>query len=110
MSMALDLRCLTVLLMMPEAMELSVCMGIGPCGCPISSSEFLSTSLSLVLMNRPPNSASAAEAITFFRMDDTTNIASLCLVCDVGLNLSLRKKSPPPCLLPWMLTGNMHHC
>ena len=37
--MALDMRCLTVSLMMPEAVELSVCMGIGPCGCPISSSE-----------------------------------------------------------------------
>ena len=65
MSMALDLRCLTVSLMMPEAVELSVCMCIGPCGCPISSSEVLSTSPSLALTNRPPNSASAADAITF---------------------------------------------
>ena len=64
--MALDMRYLTVLLMIPEAMELSVCMGIGPCGFPISSSEVLSTSPSLELINRPPNSASAAEAITFF--------------------------------------------
>ena len=95
MSMALDLRCLTVSLMMPEAVELSVCMGIGPCGCPISSSEVLSTSPSLAVMNGHPNYASAAEAITFFRMDATTNIAPLCLVCDVGLNFSLRKKCPP---------------
>ena len=94
--MDLDLRCLTVSLMMPEAVELSVCMCIGPYGCPISSSEVLITSHSLVLMNRPPNSASAAEAIKFFRMDATTNIAPLCLVCDVGLNLSLRKKPPHP--------------
>ena len=95
MSMALDLLCLTVSLMMPEAVELSVCMGICPCGCTISSSEVMSTSTSLELMNRPPNSASAAEAITFFRMAATTNIAPLCLVCDVGLNLSLRKELPP---------------
>ena len=87
MSMALDLRCLTVSLMMPEAVELSVRMGVGPCGCPISSNEVLSTSPSLKLMNRPPNSTSAAEALTFFRMSATTNIDPLCLVYDVGLNL-----------------------
>ena len=99
MSMALDLRCLTVSLMMPEAVELSVCMGIGPCGCPISSSEVLSTSPSLALMNSLPDSASTTEAITFFRMATTTNIAPLCLVCEVGLKFSLRKKCPPTLLL-----------
>ena len=92
MSVDLDIRCLTASLMIPEAMELSVCMRIFPCGCPIYSSEVLSTSPSLAVMNGHPNYASAAEAITFFRMDATTNIASLCLVCEVGLNLSLRKK------------------
>ena len=80
-------------------MDLSICMGIGPCGCPISSSEVLSTSPSLVLMNRPPNYVSAAEAITFFRMAAATNIAPLCLVCDVGLNFSLKKKFPPTLIL-----------
>ena len=58
MSMDLDLRCLTVSLMMPKAVELSVYMGIGPCGCNIYSSEVLSTSPSLALVNRPPNSTS----------------------------------------------------
>ena len=96
MSMALDLHCLTVSLMMPEVVELSVCMGIGPCGCPISSSKVLINSPYLELMNRPPNYASTAEAITFIRMAATTDIAPLCLVCDVGLNLSLRKNPPPP--------------
>ena len=65
MYMALDLHCFTVSFMMSEAVELSVCMGIGPCGCLISSSEVLNTSPSLALMNRPPNSSSAAEALTF---------------------------------------------
>ena len=60
MSMRLDLRCLMVSLMMLDAMELSVCIGVGPCGCPISSNEVLSTYPSLALMNRPPSSASAA--------------------------------------------------
>ena len=99
MSVALDLRFLMVLLMMPEAVEFFVCMGIGPCGCPISSSGVMSTSPSLALMNRPPNSASVAEAITFFIMAATTNIAPLCLVFDVRLNFSLRKKFPPNLLL-----------
>ena len=99
MSVALDMRCLTFSLMMPDAVELYACMGIGPCGCLISSSEVLSASPSLALMNRPPNSASAAEAITFFRMAATINIAPLCLVFDVGLNLSLRKKFSPTLLL-----------
>ena len=65
MYVSLDIRCLTVLLMTPDAMELSVFIGVVPCGFPISSNEVLSTSPSLVLMNRPPNSDSAAEAITF---------------------------------------------
>ena len=97
--MALDLRFLTVSLMMPDAVELSVCIGVGPCGCPISSIEVLSTSPSLALMNRPPNSASAAEAITCFKMAAATNTAPLCLVREVGSNLLLRKKCPPTLLL-----------
>ena len=93
--MALDIRCLTVSFMMPDAVELSICMGIGTCGCPIYSSEVLITSPSLELMNSPPNSFSAAEAITFFRMATTTNITPLCLLCDVGLKFSHGKKCLP---------------
>ena len=85
--------------MMIDTVELSVCVGIDPCGCPISSNEVFSTSPYLAFMNRPPSSASTAEAITFFIMAATTNIAPLCLVCDVGLNLSLRKKCPPTLIL-----------
>ena len=102
MSMVLDLRCLTVLLMMPDAVELSVCMGVGPCWFPIYSNEVISTSPSLELMNRPPNSASAAYSITFFKMAATTNNSPLCLVCEVVLNFSLRKKFPT--------TYMMHYC
>ena len=85
--MDLDLCCLTVSFIMPDVVELSVCIGIVTCGCPISSSVVLITSPSLALMNRPPNYASADDAITFFRMAATTNIDPLCLVYDVGLNL-----------------------
>ena len=99
MSMALDLRCLTVLLMIPEVVELSVFIGVGPWGFTISSNEVLSIFSSLGLMNSPPNSSSAAEAINFFKMAATTNIAPLYLVCEVGLKFSLRKKCPPTLLL-----------
>ena len=110
MSMDLYLGCLTVSLIMPEAVELSVCMGIDPCGCPISSSEVMSTSPSLSLTNRPSNSTSAAEAITFFIIYATTNISPFGLVCDVRLNISRRNNPPPtPCFLPWTQTGKMHH-
>ena len=94
MSMDLDLRCLTDWLMMPEAMELSVFIGVVPCGCPMSSNEVLCTSSYFALINRPSKSASSAEAITFFKMAVTTNIAPLFLVCEVGLKISLRKKFP----------------
>ena len=97
--MALDLCCLTVLLMMPDAVELYVCIGVCPCGCTIYFNEVLSTSPSLALMNRPPNSTSAAEAITFLKMAATANTAPLCLVFEVGLNLSLMKKFPPTLFL-----------
>ena len=96
--MALDLCCLTVLLMMPYAVELSVFIGVGLCGYPVSSNEVLSTSPSLALMNWPPNYASAAEVITCFKMAATNNTAPLCLVREVGSNLSLRKECPPTLL------------
>ena len=99
MYVALDLRNLTVSLMMPESVELSICMGVDPCGCTISSDKVMSTSLSLAFMNRPPNAASAVEAIIFFRMAATTNISPLCLVCNVGLKFSLSNKCPPTLLL-----------
>ena len=37
MSIALERRCLIVSLAMPHAVELSTCMGVAGCGCPISS-------------------------------------------------------------------------
>ena len=92
--MALDMRCLTVSFMMPEAVELSICMGVGPCGCPISSNEVFSTSPYLAFMNRPPSSASTAEAITFFRMAATTNIAHYVWFVTLGYIFHLGRNAP----------------
>ena len=84
---------------MRDAVKLSVCIDVGPYGFPISSNEVLSTSPSLELTIRPPNSASAAEAITCFKMDATTNNYPLCLIHEIVSNLTLRKKCPPTLLL-----------
>ena len=97
--MSLDMCFFTVLLMMPESVELSVCVGVGPFGCPIYSNEVMITSPSLALINRPPNSASTAEAITCLKVAANTNTALLFLVREVGSNLSLRNKCSPTLLL-----------
>ena len=74
------MRCFTVSFMIPDAVEFSVCIGVWCWGCPIYSNVFLITSPSLALMNRPPTSASAADAMKIFRMAVTTNTYPLCLV------------------------------
>ena len=66
MSIDLDRLYLMVLLVMPEAVELSVLMGVGGCGCPISSRMVLKIMTSCQFTNNAPISASFAEAITFF--------------------------------------------
>ena len=64
MSIGLVLFGCTLLLTTPLAVELSVCIGVGGCGCPISANMFLMCTASLALMKSAPNSASAAEDIT----------------------------------------------
>ena len=85
--------------MIPDAVEFSACMGVGCWGCPISSNVFLVTSTSLVLMNRPPNSASDADAMEFFRMAATTYTATLCFVGELGSQWPPWKKCPPNLLI-----------
>ena len=64
---------LTVLLAMPTAVELSQCIGVAGCGCPISRNVFRSIMASLKFMNNAPSSASAADA--------ATNLSTLHSVC-----------------------------
>jgi hypothetical protein len=47
------------------AVELSVCIGVGGCGWPISSSAWRIGIAALTFVNNPAISASAAEARTF---------------------------------------------
>ena len=65
--------------MIPDAVELSVYIGVGCWGCSISSNMLILTSPSFTLMNRPPNSTSEADAMTLFRMAETSNNAPFCL-------------------------------
>ena len=59
--MALERRCLTVSLQMPEAHALSVWMGVAGCGCPMSSRIVRSMAASFPLWNNVASSALVAE-------------------------------------------------
>ena len=54
---------------MPVAVLLSQCTDVGGCGCPISCKIKRKILVSLPLINKAPNSASAADAAT---ADDVT--------------------------------------
>ena len=62
--MALDRRCLMVLLAIPAAVELSTWTGVGGCGWPISSSIVRSAVASFMFVKSPAVSDSAAEETT----------------------------------------------
>ena len=92
--MAFDRFCLTVSLAMPAAHALSGVMGVGGCSCPNSSKVLRMWMASRALKNRAPNSASAAEARTFFIMLERTNTAPL-KGGVLGVGVPVRKKYPP---------------
>ena len=64
MSVTLDCFCLITPVRMPCAYLLSNCIGVGPCGCPISVAVWCIGSDSLALMQPPPVSDSFVELIT----------------------------------------------
>ena len=94
--MALDMRCLTVTLTMPDTVELSVCRGVGSCGCTISSKEIMSTSLYLALMNRPTNYASTEGAITCFKCLLPTILFHYVWYVQLDQVCHLERSVPPP--------------
>ena len=61
--------------MMPFAVELSVCIGVGGFGCPISVSMFLRWTAPFALMKIPPSYASDAEYITALMICDMLRVA-----------------------------------
>ena len=66
MSIALDLFCLTVVVAMPSAVELSILFGVGGWGKPIYWSVTQKGTAVCPLWNSPLTSASAADNTTCF--------------------------------------------
>ena len=102
MSIALDALCLMVLLEKPTAVVLSIWMGVGGCGCPISSKHTRIGKISLAHRNPAPISASAADPITHLIILQITCMGPLIGTSANGAGgagLSLRKKCAPARLL-----------
>ena len=72
--------------------ELSVCIGVLVCGCPISSNVFRAGTVSLALIYIDPISASAADDITDLMIWAMLSTAPLFIGSSV---LFERKKWPP---------------
>ncbi len=77
MPMALVCLNCTLPLMMPSAIALSVCSGVGGCMCLSSSRMILMQAALHAIMYRPVSSASVAEDITFLMMCAMFRIAPL---------------------------------
>ena len=95
MSIALVRRGCMLLLTTPNAVLLSVCMGVFGCLCPISCRRLRIGTASHALMYNAPNSASAALDMTPFMIFDMLRIAPLL----GGSSVSPVKKKCPPALL-----------
>ena len=79
----------------PSAIELSVCKGVGGCGCPISSRMILMYAASRAIMYRAASSASVAKVITCLMMCAMLSSAPLF----VGTSPQFERKKYPPALL-----------
>ena len=77
MSMALVLLGWRFRFTTPNAVVLSVCIGVGGWGCPISSRVVLAGMASRAFMNNAPISASAADDMTALMICATFNTAPL---------------------------------
>ena len=97
MSIALVRRGWMLFVTTPNAVLLSVCIGVGGCLCPISSSSCLIATASHALMYRAPSSASAALDMTVLIILDMFNTAPL---FGGSLTLDDMKKWPPALLRP----------
>ena len=92
MSIALVAFGCILLLAIPFAVVLSVCIGVGGCGCPISSSRLRCGTACFAFMNKPAISASAADDSTAFMTEETLSTAPLLS----GLSVLEDKKWWPP--------------
>ena len=73
-------------------------MGVGGCGCPISSRVSRMILASMALRKRVTSSASAADAATHFKTVDCVKMAPFNLMGHPSLGRDPRKKWPPALL------------
>ena len=64
-----------MLFTIPTAVELSMCIGVGGCGCPNSSNVNLKIFASFAFRNKALSSALAADAATCFNSTHDLNIS-----------------------------------
>ena len=105
----MDFRCLLAMLLVttPSAVVLLVCICVGGCLWPISSSVWRAGMASRQLMKRATSSASNAEdmtALIIFAMVMTTS-----LFCGMAELLDM-KKCPPSLLCDFFPRDMKHHC
>ena len=90
---------ITFWLTTPNAVVLSVCIGVGGCLCPRNSKTCLAGTASRQLMNNAPTSASAAEDSTALIICEMVITAPLLS----GVSALLDMKKCPPALLRALL-------
>ena len=94
-SMERDFCLLMVLLTIPTAVVLSMCIGIGGCGWPNSWRMIRMIFASCALRKRAPSSASAADAATILRIVQLTRMAPFNQIGESSRGSVPRKKYPP---------------
>ena len=90
---------LMVPLTMPSAVALSYLMGFGVCGLPSSDNFSRMVRPPFTFMNISPNSDSAADDATIFKMVHSVNISPFNVMGYPSLWTELRKKWPDALLL-----------
>ena len=79
---------------MSAVVEFSQWMGVGGCGCPSSYNVSLMVHPSLTFMKSEPNSASAADDATHFKIVQRVWILPLSVMGSPSLRTEPRKKWP----------------
>ncbi len=86
---------------MPTEVVLSTWIGVGGCGCPNSASIKRMTFAFCELRKRAPNSASAADATTSFKIAQVMRMFPFSWMGLLSCGKLPRKKLPPALLWPW---------
>ncbi len=89
MSMAFKALSIILLVSSAWAVELSICMGVRICGCPIPLRVHCMETAILVLMNNAPSSTSVADDITALIICDMLSTTLLLMVMSSVLAINM---------------------